>query len=85
MQKFYKHLIIFLNSSQALIVEIVIVYIMQQEIKTTNDTHAPQSYKSFIFYFEMNKTFSHMDQKWKNNNKKIFLEDNQKEANSSAT
>jgi hypothetical protein len=33
---------------------------MQQEIKTTNDTHAPQSYKSFIFYFEMNKTFSHM-------------------------
>jgi hypothetical protein len=72
MQNSYKHLIIFLNSSQALIVEIVIVYIMQQEIKTTNDTHAPQSYKSFIFNFEMNKTFSHMYKKWKNDNKKIF-------------
>jgi hypothetical protein len=45
---------------------------MQQEIKTTNDAHAPQSYNSFIFYFEMNKTFSHMYQKWKNNNKKII-------------
>ncbi len=72
MQNSYKHLIIFLNSSQALIIEIMIPYIMQQEIKTTNDAHAPQSYNSFIFYFEMNKTFSHMYQKWKNNNKKII-------------
>jgi hypothetical protein len=72
MQNSYKHLIIFLNSSQALIIEIMIAYIMQQEIKTTIDIHVPQSYKSFIFYFEMNKTFSHMYQKWKNDNKKLF-------------
>jgi len=72
MQNSYKDLIIFLNSSQALIIEIMIAYIMQQEIKTTNEIHAPQSYKSFIFYFEMNKTFSHMYQKWKNDNKKLF-------------
>jgi hypothetical protein len=85
MQKFYKHLIIFLNNSHTLTIEIVIAYIMQQKIKTTNDTHAPKSHKSFIFYFEMNKTFSHMYQKWKNDNKNLFLKDNQKEANCSAT
>jgi len=43
MQNSYKHLIIFLNSSQALIIEIMIPYIMQQEIKTTIDIHVPQS------------------------------------------
>jgi hypothetical protein len=41
MQNSYKYLIIFLNNSQALTIERVITYIMQQEIKTTNDTHAP--------------------------------------------
>jgi hypothetical protein len=30
----------------------------------------------------MNKTFLHMYPKWKNENKKLFLKDNQKEANS---
>ncbi len=72
MQNFYKHLIILYNSSQALIVEIVIAYIMQQEIKTTNDTHAPQSYKSFIFYFEMNKTFSNVSKNGRTIIKKYF-------------